>query len=280
MTPSGQHPITAARAPDLPGRQPGLDADRIDLYRHHRCLRALPRGTPQARQDLSGVPRTHQFLVTLTVHTNKINPAMTPSRRSATSMTNRHQVVVIQKDGQHRGPRTGLARRGSPRRSPRDQGSLGGSVRAGAGDHPGRRRGRGGRRGRWPATASTPQCGRPTPPARSINSRTRQMSTAMSMGGDPQLLIHTQVRYRGQRRAVSAERQRVSARPGRGSDHRSRPPDRASTLNNIHAIRTPYGVEVVRTRRIATPTTLAPNTVRSSMADRFQRVLAVYTCRG
>ena len=30
MTPSGQHPITAARAPDLPGRQPGLDADRID----------------------------------------------------------------------------------------------------------------------------------------------------------------------------------------------------------------------------------------------------------
>ena len=211
MTPSGQHPITAARAPDLSGRQPGLDADRID--RHHRCLRALPRGTPQARQDLSGVPRTHQFLVTLTVHTNKINPAMTPSRRSATSMTNRHQVVVIQKDGQHRGPRTGLARRGSPRRSPRDQGSLGGSVRAGAGDHLGRRRGRGGRRGRWPATASTPQCGRPTPPARSINSRTRQMSTAMSMGGDPQLLIHTQVRYRGQRRAVSAERQRVSARP-------------------------------------------------------------------
>jgi hypothetical protein len=100
MTPSGQHPITAARAPDLSGRQPGLDADRIDFYRHHRCLRALQRGAPQAGQDLSGVPRTHQFLVTLTVHTNKINPAMTPSRRSATSMTNRHQVVVIQKDGQ------------------------------------------------------------------------------------------------------------------------------------------------------------------------------------
>ena len=78
MTPSGQHPITTTRAPDLPGRQPGLDADRIDLYRHHRCLQALQRGTPQARQDFSGMPRTHQFLVTLTVHTNKINP---PRRR-------------------------------------------------------------------------------------------------------------------------------------------------------------------------------------------------------
>ena len=51
------------------------------------------------------MPRTHQFLVTLTVHTNKINPAATPSHRSATSMTNRHQVVVIQKDGQHQVPR-------------------------------------------------------------------------------------------------------------------------------------------------------------------------------
>ena len=27
-------------------RQPGLDADRIDFYRHHRCLLALRRGTP------------------------------------------------------------------------------------------------------------------------------------------------------------------------------------------------------------------------------------------
>ena len=70
-------------APDLPGRQPGLDADRIDLYRHHRCLRALQRGTPQAGQDFSGVPRTHQFLVTLTVHTDKIKPATTPTATSA-----------------------------------------------------------------------------------------------------------------------------------------------------------------------------------------------------
>ena len=54
MTPSGQHPITTTRAPDLPGRQPGLDADRIDLYRHHRCLRALQRGTAPARQDFTG----------------------------------------------------------------------------------------------------------------------------------------------------------------------------------------------------------------------------------
>jgi hypothetical protein len=47
------------------------------------------------------VPRTHQFLVTLTVHTNTINPAMTPTTPSATSMTNRPAVVVIQRDGQH-----------------------------------------------------------------------------------------------------------------------------------------------------------------------------------
>jgi len=59
------------------------------------------RGTPQARQDFSGVPRTHQFLVTLTVHTNKINPAMKPTTTSANSMTNSTPVVVIQRDGQH-----------------------------------------------------------------------------------------------------------------------------------------------------------------------------------
>ena len=79
IPPAAQHPVAARRAPDRPGRQPGLDADRINLYRHHQCLRALQRGTPQARQDFSGVPRTHQFLVTLTVHTNKINPATTPT---------------------------------------------------------------------------------------------------------------------------------------------------------------------------------------------------------
>jgi hypothetical protein len=47
------------------------------------------------------VPRTHQFLVTLTVHTNKINPATTPTATSAASMKNGHPVVVIQRDGQH-----------------------------------------------------------------------------------------------------------------------------------------------------------------------------------
>jgi hypothetical protein len=39
-----------------------------------------------------GVPRTHQFLVTLTVHTNKINPTTTPTATTATSMTNSHPV--------------------------------------------------------------------------------------------------------------------------------------------------------------------------------------------
>ena len=75
--------------------------DRVSLYRHHRCLQALQRGTPQAGQDFSGVPRTHQFPVTLTVHTNKINPATTPTPTSAASLKNGHPVIVIQRDGQH-----------------------------------------------------------------------------------------------------------------------------------------------------------------------------------
>jgi hypothetical protein len=78
-----------------------LETTKFAVYRHHRCLRALQRGPPQARQDLSGVPRTHQFLVTLTVHTNKINPATTPTATSAASMKNGQPVVVIERDGQH-----------------------------------------------------------------------------------------------------------------------------------------------------------------------------------
>ncbi|MBI2706601.1 MAG: hypothetical protein HYX32_15110, partial [Actinobacteria bacterium] len=48
------------------------------------------------------MPRTHQFLVTLTVHTNKINPATPPTATSAALMTNGHPVVVIHRDGQQR----------------------------------------------------------------------------------------------------------------------------------------------------------------------------------
>ncbi|EUA50450.1 hypothetical protein I552_1386 [Mycobacterium xenopi 3993] len=44
--------------------------------------------------------RTHQFLVTLTVHTNKINPANKPTTTSANSMTNKTAVVVTRRDGQ------------------------------------------------------------------------------------------------------------------------------------------------------------------------------------
>ncbi|WP_167480212.1 hypothetical protein [Mycobacterium pseudokansasii] len=98
-----QHTITARRASDPPNCQPRLDADRISLYRHHQCLQALQRGTPQASQDFGGVPRTHQFLVTLMVHTNQINPASTPAAASATSMTNAYPVVVIPRDGQQTG---------------------------------------------------------------------------------------------------------------------------------------------------------------------------------
>ncbi|MDO2392194.1 hypothetical protein QRB37_25905, partial [Mycobacterium avium subsp. hominissuis] len=42
-----------------------------------------------------------QFLVTLTVHTNKINPTTAPQATSARSMTTAYPVVVIPRDGQH-----------------------------------------------------------------------------------------------------------------------------------------------------------------------------------
>jgi hypothetical protein len=56
-------------------------------------------GLPSAAV-LSEVPRTRQSFVTLTVHTNKINPATTPTATSAASTTNGHPVVVIQRGGQ------------------------------------------------------------------------------------------------------------------------------------------------------------------------------------
>ena len=89
MPPTAQHPVRACRAGDRSTRQPGLDADRINLYRH-----------PAKPAKTSGVPRTHQFLVTLTVHTTKINPETTPPATSASSMTNDHLVVIIPSDGQ------------------------------------------------------------------------------------------------------------------------------------------------------------------------------------
>jgi hypothetical protein len=109
IPPAAQHTVPARRAADPTNGQPELDADNISLYRHHRCLQALQRGIPQAGQGFSGVPRTHQFLVTLTVHTNKINPATTPTATSAAVMTNAtpwsssretvntpvHQAVII-----------------------------------------------------------------------------------------------------------------------------------------------------------------------------------------
>jgi hypothetical protein len=113
--------ICRARAypqpPNTPSRHVGQpipptanrNSTNISLYRHNQCLQALQRGTPQAGQGFSGVPRTHQFLVTLTVHTNKINPATTPTATSAAVMTNAtpwsssretvntpvHQAVII-----------------------------------------------------------------------------------------------------------------------------------------------------------------------------------------
>ncbi|WP_234935522.1 transposase, partial [Mycolicibacterium austroafricanum] len=49
-----------------------------------------------------------QFLVTLTVHTNKINPAPTAPATSAPSMTNEYPAVVILRDGQHENARADL----------------------------------------------------------------------------------------------------------------------------------------------------------------------------
>lgn len=49
----------------------------------------------------AGCRATHQFLVTLMVHTTKINLATTPTVTSASSMTDEYLVVVIPRDGQH-----------------------------------------------------------------------------------------------------------------------------------------------------------------------------------
>ncbi|TDK91728.1 Wadjet anti-phage system protein JetD domain-containing protein [Mycolicibacterium mucogenicum] len=49
----------------------------------------------------AGCRATHQFLITLMVHTTKINLATTPTVTSARSMTVDHLVLVIPRDGQH-----------------------------------------------------------------------------------------------------------------------------------------------------------------------------------
>ena len=50
------------------------------------------------------MPRTHQYVVTLTVHTNKIKPAEPNRRTSPTSTTDTAPVVVIHEDVQQMGP--------------------------------------------------------------------------------------------------------------------------------------------------------------------------------
>ena len=62
---------------------------------------ALRTAPPERSAKNSAVaPCTHQFLVTLTVQTNKINPAATAPTTSARSMTNNYPLVVILRDGQ------------------------------------------------------------------------------------------------------------------------------------------------------------------------------------
>ncbi|EUA35773.1 hypothetical protein I552_6575 [Mycobacterium xenopi 3993] len=67
--------------------------------------------------------RTHQFLVTLTVHTNKINPANKPTTTSANSMTNKTAVVVTRRDGQQEVPASNGRRCRCPRRVVHDAGN-------------------------------------------------------------------------------------------------------------------------------------------------------------
>ena len=105
-TPAAQHPVRARRTAICPARQPGLDANRINLYRHHQCLRALQRGT------LASPPRLQRGAAHPSVppHTDGAHqqaqprPTTAPAT-SASSMTNDHPVVVIQRDGQQP-PRT------------------------------------------------------------------------------------------------------------------------------------------------------------------------------
>jgi hypothetical protein len=63
-------------------------------------------------KDFSGVPRTHQFLVTLMVHTNKTNATTAPTTASPTSVTDTDSVVAIPRDGQHPARSLATLRRG------------------------------------------------------------------------------------------------------------------------------------------------------------------------
>ncbi|UNN05030.1 hypothetical protein [Rhodococcus opacus] len=51
-------------------------------------------------KNSAGAPCTHQFLVTLTVQTTKINPTLTPPPRSATSLTNTYPLLGTPSDAQ------------------------------------------------------------------------------------------------------------------------------------------------------------------------------------
>jgi hypothetical protein len=76
------------------GPQPVLQRPKLIVRYGVRLPRQTLVGTPQASQDFSGVPHTHQYVVTLTAHTDSSNPTIRPTRPSATSMKNRHPVVV------------------------------------------------------------------------------------------------------------------------------------------------------------------------------------------
>ena len=49
----------------------------------------------------AGCRATHQYVLTLTVHTNTSNLTRIRRLTSATSMTNNYPVVVMLRDGQH-----------------------------------------------------------------------------------------------------------------------------------------------------------------------------------
>ncbi|MFH5246051.1 hypothetical protein, partial [Antrihabitans spumae] len=58
-------------------------------------------GAPEiSAKNSAGAPCTHQFLDTLTVQANKINPTPTPHTTSANTLTIHHPVVVTPRDRQ------------------------------------------------------------------------------------------------------------------------------------------------------------------------------------
>lgn len=98
-------------APTITAGRPERDLTALSLPTEERSapcpatvtISAFPttHGAPVSSAKISaGAPCTHQFLGTLTVQTTKINPTLTPTTRSATSLTNTHPLLGTPSDAQ------------------------------------------------------------------------------------------------------------------------------------------------------------------------------------